>query len=449
MKTFPIGGVHPSANKLSCAKPIEVLPLPEAVNIPLAQHIGAPAVAKVAKGDKVLTGQLIAEAGSFMSANIHSPISGTVTAVDMVPNGQGLRQMMITIKREGDEWAEGIDRSDKLVRECSLSAQEIIARIKEAGIVGMGGATFPTHVKLSIPAGKKAECLIINGVECEPYLTSDHRMMLEHGEEMVVGVTILMKAVGVGKAYIGIENNKPDAIAHLSKIAAQYKGIEVVPLKVRYPQGGEKQLIAAVTGRQVPPPPALPIDIGAVVCNASTTFAVYQAVQKRMPLIQRVVTITGKNLREPRNLLTRMGTPVSALIAAAGGLPENAGKVINGGPMMGRAMVNLDSPVTKGCSGITVLSERDARRREASQCIKCAKCVSACPMGLEPYFLSKMTQKKNWDELEARMITSCIECGCCQSTCPAYLPLLDWVRLGKQTVMGRIRARAAAAAPKK
>ncbi|WP_300254901.1 electron transport complex subunit RsxC [uncultured Alistipes sp.] len=449
MKTFPIGGVHPSANKLSCAKPIEVLPLPEAVNIPLAQHIGAPAVAKVAKGDKVLTGQLIAEAGSFMSANIHSPISGTVTAVDMVPNGQGLRQMMITIKREGDEWAEGIDRSDKLVRECSLSAQEIIARIKEAGIVGMGGATFPTHVKLSIPAGKKAECLIINGVECEPYLTSDHRMMLEHGEEMLVGVTILMKAVGVGKAYIGIENNKPDAIAHLSKIAAQYKGIEVVPLQVRYPQGGEKQLIAAVTGRQVPPPPALPIDVGAVVCNASTTFAVYQAVQKRMPLIQRVVTITGKNLREPKNLLTRMGTPVSALIAAAGGLPENAGKVINGGPMMGRAMVNLDSPVTKGCSGITVLSERDARRREASQCIKCAKCVSACPMGLEPYFLSKMTQKKNWDELEARMITSCIECGCCQSTCPAYLPLLDWVRLGKQTVMGRIRARAAAAAPKK
>ena len=449
MKTFPIGGVHPSANKLSCAKPIEVLPLPEAVNIPLAQHNGAPAVAKVAKGDKVLTGQLIAEAGSFMSANIHSPISGTVTAVDMVPNGQGLRQMMITIKREGDEWAEGIDRSDKLVRECSLSAQEIIARIKEAGIVGMGGATFPTHVKLSIPAGKKAECLIINGVECEPYLTSDHRMMLEHGEEMLVGVTILMKAVGVGKAYIGIGNNKPDAIAHLSKIAAQYKGIEVVPLKVRYPQGGEKQLIAAVTGRQVPPPPALPIDVGAVVCNASTTFAVYQAVQKGMPLIQRVVTITGKNLREPKNLLTRMGTPVSALIAAAGGLPENAGKVINGGPMMGRAMVNLDSPVTKGCSGITVLSERDARRREASQCIKCAKCVSACPMGLEPYFLSKMTQKKNWDELEARMITSCIECGCCQSTCPAYLPLLDWVRLGKQTVMGRIRARAAAAAPKK
>ncbi|MDE5621789.1 MAG: RnfABCDGE type electron transport complex subunit C, partial [Alistipes sp.] len=268
MKTFPIGGVHPSENKLSSAKPIEVLPLPEAVCIPLSQHIGAPAVAKVAKGDKVLTGQLIAEAGSFMSANIHSPISGTVTAVELVANGQGLRQPMITIKREDDEWVEGIDRSKTLVKECALSSQEIIAKIKEAGIVGMGGATFPTHVKLSVPPGKKAEALIINGVECEPYLTSDHRTMLERGEELVVGVTILMKAIGVDRAYIGIENNKPDAIEHLRRVIAEggYNGVEVTPLRVKYPQGGEKQLIAAVTGRQVPPPPALPIDVGAVVC---------------------------------------------------------------------------------------------------------------------------------------------------------------------------------------
>lgn len=445
MKTFPMGGIHPSENKLSGSKPIEVLPLPDVVTIPLAQHIGAPAVARVAKGDRVLTGQLLAEAASFMSANIHSPVSGTVTAVDLQPNGQGLRQMMITIKREGDEWVEGIDRTETLVRECTLSSQEIIARIKEAGIVGMGGATFPTHVKLSIPAGKKAECVIINGVECEPYLTSDHRTMLEHGEELVVGVTILMKAVGVSKAYIGIENNKPDAIAHLREIVRNYAGIEVVPLQVKYPQGGEKQLIAAVTGRQVPPPPALPIDVGAVVCNASTTYAVYRAVQKHMPLIERVVTVTGKALKNPRNLLTRMGTPITTLLEAAGGLPDGDNKVLNGGPMMGRAMVQLVSPVTKGCSGITVLSGRDALRHVAQQCIKCAKCVSACPMGLEPYFLSKMTQKKNWDEIEARMITSCIECGSCQATCPAYLPLLDWIRLGKQTVMGRIRARAAAA----
>ena len=445
-----MGGVHPSENKLSKAKPIEVLALPDTVRIPLAQHIGAPAVAKVAKGDKVLAGQLIAEAGSFMSANIHAPVSGTVTAVDMQPNGQGLRQMMITIKREGDEWAEGIDRSETLVRECTLSAQEIVAKIKAAGIVGMGGATFPTHVKLSVPPGKKAECVIVNGVECEPYLTSDHRTMLEHGEELLVGVTILMKAVDVKKAYIGIENNKPDAIAHLTQLARAYEGVEVVPLKVRYPQGGEKQLIAAVTGRQVPPPPALPIDVGAVVCNASTTYAVYRAVQKNMPLVERVVTVTGKSMKEPKNLLTRMGTPVSALLEAAGGLPESEMlKVINGGPMMGRAMVELDSPVTKGCSGITVMSGKDAVRREASQCIKCAKCVAACPMGLEPYYLAKMARKKGWEELEAQMITSCIECGCCQSSCPAYLPLLDWVRLGKQTVMGIIRSRAAAAAPKK
>ena len=444
-----MGGVHPSENKLSSKRPVEVLALPDTVNIPLAQHIGAPAAAKVAKGDKVLAGQLIAEASSFMSANIHAPISGTVTAVDMQPNGQGVRQMMITIQREGDQWAEGIDLSKTLVRECALSSQEIIAKIKDAGIVGMGGATFPTHVKLSVPPGKKAEVLIINGVECEPYLTSDHRTMLERGEELLVGVSILMKAIGVDRASIGIENNKPDAIAHLRQLSAAYPGVEVVPLKVMYPQGGEKQLIAAVTGRQVPPPPALPIDVGAVVCNASTAVAVYEAVQKNKPLVERVVTVTGKGMKEPKNLLTRMGTPVSALIEAAGGLPEDAGKVINGGPMMGRAMINLASPVTKGCSGITVMSGRDAVRREPSQCIKCAKCVAACPMGLEPYFLSKMAQKKNWDELEAQMITSCIECGCCQSTCPSYLPLLDWVRLGKQTVMGIIRQRAAAAAPKK
>ena len=313
----------------------------------------------------------------------------------------------------------------------------------------MGGATFPAHVKLSVPPGKKAEVLIINGVECEPYLTSDHRMMLEHGEEILVGVTILMKALGVQRAVIGIENNKPDAIAHLKGLAGRYAGIEVMPLKVQYPQGGEKQLIAAVTGRQVPPPPALPIDVGAVVCNASTTYAVYRAVQKNMPLIERVVTITGKGMKTPSNYLVRMGTPIASLVEAAGGLPEGDVKVINGGPMMGRAMVNLDSPVTKGCSGITVMTGRDAVRNEAGSCIKCAKCVAACPMGLEPYYLSKMARRKNWEVLEEQMITSCIECGCCQFSCPSYLPLLDYIRLGKQAVMGIIRARAAAAAPKK
>ena len=451
MKTFPLGGVHPSDNKKwSNAKAIEVLELPDVVNIPLGQHIGAPATAKVAKGDKVLTGQLIAEATGFMSANIHSPISGTVTAVDMLPNGQGLRQMMITIKREGDEWMPEIDRSAEIKRECDLEADAIIAKIKNAGIVGMGGATFPTHVKLSIPNGCKAEYLIINGVECEPYLTSDHRTMLERGEELLIGVEILKKALKVEKAIIGVENNKPDAIAHLKKLIAEKKfDVVVEPLKVQYPQGGEKQLIAAVTGREVPPPPGLPIHVGAVVCNASTTVAIYEAVQKNKPLIERVVTITGKELKEPRNLLTRMGTPIQKLVDVAGGLPEGDVKVVNGGPMMGRAMVNLDSPVTKGCSGVTVFAGKEAHRVDMECCIKCAKCVSACPMGLEPYLISKMSKKQMWESVEAERITDCIECGCCQYTCPAGLPLLDYIRLGKQTVMGIIRARAAANAPKK
>ena len=342
------------------------------------------------------------------------------------------------------------DRSAEIKRECALDSAAIIAKIKDAGIVGMGGATFPTHVKLSIPNGCKAEFLIINGVECEPYLTSDHRTMLERGEELLTGVEILKKALGVEKAIIGVENNKPDAIANLNKIIKEKKfAVVVEPLKVQYPQGGEKQLIAAVTGREVPPPPALPIHVGAVVCNASTAVAVYEAVQKNKPLIERVVTVTGKDVKNTRNLLTRMGTPISTLLAEAGGLPEGDVKVVNGGPMMGRAMVNIDSPVTKGCSGITVFSGADVRRVPTSECIKCAKCVEACPMGLEPYLLQRLAAKQMWEEMEVERIPDCIECGCCQYTCPAGIALLDYVRLGKQTVMGIIRARAAAAAAAK
>ena len=442
MKTFPIGGVHPSDNKQwSKGSAIEVMELPDVVNIPLAQHIGAPATAIVKKGDSVVVGQKIAEATGFMSANIHAPISGTVTAVDMQPNGQGLRQMMITIKREGDEWDEAIDRSTTLVTECNLEPKQIIEKIKDAGIVGMGGATFPTHVKLSIPDGKKAEILIINGVECEPYLTSDYRTMLERGQELIVGTRILMRAIGVTKAVIGVEANKPDAVAQLQQIVGTATDITVQMLKTQYPQGGEKQLIAAVTSRQVPPPPALPIDVGAVVCNASTAVAVYEAVQKNKPLIERVVTVTGAAVPQPKNLLTRFGTPVEAMIAKCGGLAEGDVKVINGGPMMGRALSNIAMPVMKGCSGITIMVGAAAGRGVESACIKCAKCVEACPMGLEPYLLSKQAKKKAWDAMEANDITSCIECGCCQFTCPANIPLLDYVRLGKQTVMGIIRAR--------
>ena len=447
MNTFPIGGIHPSDNKeWSKDKAIEVIELPNEVLIPMIQHIGAPATPIVQKGDKVLTGQLIGQATGFVSANIHSPISGTVTAIDAYPNGQGQRRIMIAIKREGDEWLESIDRSTELKRECNLSSKEIIEKVKDAGIVGLGGAQFPTHVKLSIPDGQKAEMLIVNGVECEPYLTSDYRNMLERAEMMLTGIEILMRALNVERAVIGVENNKPDAIAHLEEVIARdnYRGIEVMPLKMRYPQGGEKQLIAAVTGRQVAPPPALPISEGVVVSNVSTAIAVYEAVQKNKPLIERVVTITGKHLGSTHNFLTRLGTPLNSLLDLAGGLPEGDVKLLNGGPMMGRAIVDITGPINKGCSGITILSGKEAARGKENVCIKCAKCVEACPMGLEPYLLSKLAKLQKWDMAEEHNTIDCIECGCCSYTCPSYIPLLDYIRIGKQTVMTNIRARATA-----
>lgn len=441
LRTFKKGGIHPPDNKISAGSEIRTLPLPEMVTVPLSQHLGAPAVAVVEKGDKVLTGQLIARAGGFVSAAVHSPVSGTVASIEVVPNGCGVRQTAIVIKVEGDEWMPGIDRTDKFVKGCPFSGEEIVKKIADAGIVGMGGATFPTQVKLSPPPGKRAEFLIINGVECEPYLTSDHRVMLEKGREVLTGASIIAKALGVEKTYIGIENNKPDAIEVLQKAAQDFLAMEVVPLKVRYPQGGEKQLIDAITGREVPSG-GLPIDVGVVVQNVGTAFAVYEAVQKNKPLIERVVTVTGKSVSRPSNFLARIGTPVSALIEAAGGMPSDAEKVIGGGPMMGRAFSNIDAPVNKGTSGVLVVSGKEAARCAESNCIKCGKCVTVCPMGLEPYLLSKLSQKQMWDELETNKMADCIECGSCSYTCPARLPLLDWMRLGKTGTIKRIRARA-------
>ena len=446
MRTFPIGGIHPHDNKeWSKDKAIEILELPDEVKLPMVQHIGAPATPIVKKGDKVLVGQVVAQSAGFVSANIHSPVSGTVTNVDMFPNGQGQRRMMVVIKREGDEWLETIDRSEGHKRECTLEPKEIIAKIKDAGIVGLGGAQFPTHVKLTIPDGQKAEVVIINGVECEPYLTSDYRTMLERAEMVLTGTEIVMRAVGVKRAVIGVENNKPDAIKHLREVIVRdgYRGIEVMPLKMRYPQGGEKQLIAAVTGRQVPPPPALPISVGAVVCNVSTAVAIYEAVQKNKPLIERVVTVTGKHLKTTHNYLARFGTPVSRLFELAG-IPEGDVKLLNGGPMMGRSVVDITAPLIKGCSGLTVITGEEAARGKEMSCIKCAKCVSVCPMGLEPYLLSKLAKMQKWDMAEEHNTVDCIECGCCSYTCPSYLPLLDYIRIGKQTVSTIVRARAAA-----
>lgn len=440
LRTFRIGGIHPPENKLSAGKPVEVLPIPSQVVIPLGQHIGAPATATVKKGDEVKVGTIIAQAGGFVSANIHSSVSGKVLKIDNVYDSSGYPKPAVFISVEGDEWEEGIDRSPAIVKECNLDAKEIVAKISAAGIVGLGGATFPTHVKLSPPPGNKAEILIINAVECEPYLTSDHVLMLERGEEIMIGVSILMKAIQVNKTVIGVENNKKDAIVHLTKLATAYPGIEVMPLKVQYPQGGEKQLIDAVIRKQVKSG-ALPISTGAVVQNVGTVFAVYEAVQKNKPLVERIVTVTGKKLSRPSNLLVRIGTPIAALIEAAGGLPENTGKIIGGGPMMGRALLSPDVPVTKGSSGVLILDREEAVRKPMRDCIRCAKCVGVCPMGLNPAFLMRDTLYKSWETAEKGNVVDCIECGSCSFTCPANRPLLDYIRQAKKTVMGIQRAR--------
>lgn len=444
IKTFSIGGIHPEENKLSHEVATVVAPLPKQATFPLSQHIGAPAKAVVKKGDKVKVGTMIAEAGGFVSAPIYSSVSGTVFKVDSAIDATGYRKPCIIINVEGDEWEETIDRSDKLETldaHPELTPEEIVERIKVAGVTGMGGAGFPTFIKLCPPPTAKAECVIINAVECEPYITSDYRLMMEHADEILVGVEILMKGAKVTKAYIGIETNKPAAIELLTQKTANNPSIEVVPLKQRYPQGGEKQLVDAVIGRQVPAPPAIPVNVGAIVQNVGTAFAVYQAVMKRKPLFERYTTVTGKQIEKPGNFLVRMGTPFKDMINLCGGMPEGDNKVLAGGPMMGKAVTSLDVTVCKGTNSITVLSGDDAVRKEPDPCIRCAKCVGVCPMGLEPFLLATASAKKMWDKAEAEMITSCIECGSCQFTCPSHRPILDNIRQGKATVMGIIRAR--------
>ena len=442
MRTFKIGGIHPNDAKLSAGVAIEVMPLPLQVSIPVAQHIGAPATVVVAKGDKVKAGTLIAQATGFVSANVHSSVSGTVAKIDNEPDASGNRRQVVVIDVEGDEWEDEVDLKGDFKRTFNLSSEEIIAKIKDAGIVGMGGATFPTHVKLMPPPGKVAEVLIINAVECEPYLTSDHALMLEHADEVLIGVQLLMRAAKVNRAMIGIENNKKDAIKLLQEKASKLIGIEICPLRMKYPQGSEKQLIDALIGRQVPSG-ALPIEVGAIVQNVGTAYAVYEAIVKNKPLVERIVTVTGQSLAQPKNVLARIGTPMSALIAFAGGMPENTGKVIAGGPMMGRAVVNVDAPIQKGSSGILLMSDTQSVRAEMDNCIRCGKCVSVCCMGLQPYLLMNLVEKKMWQEAEQEAVYDCLECGSCSFTCPAHRPLLDYIRYGKSTVMRIVRERSA------
>ncbi|MBQ5481521.1 MAG: electron transport complex subunit RsxC [Bacteroidales bacterium] len=439
-KTFRIGGVHPHDNKISAEAAIEVFPAIETAYVSMAQHLGAPATPVVAVGDKVLVGQVIAEPSGFISGYVHSPVSGTVKKIEPRADIAGNMVPHIEITVEGDEWMENIDRTPDIIREIPYTAEEIIAKVKNAGIVGLGGASFPTHVKLAPPKDKKAECLILNGTECEPYLTSDDRIMRERPEEILLGGVIMMKALGVTRGYVGIEENKPAAIASMTEAAKAYPQIEVVTLKKRYPQGGEKQLIDAVIRRQVPSG-GLPIETGAVVQNVGTSLAVYEAVQKNKPLIDNVITVTGKCLPVQHNYKVRIGTPMSKILEVAGGVPEKAAKLISGGPMMGRAIANPDAATVKANGAILVLTEEETRRRPESNCIRCSKCASACPMGLEPWLLNKLGRAGLHAELEQERVYDCIECGCCSFTCPAGIPLLDVIRISKAEVMKIMRSR--------
>lgn len=440
MKTFRIGGVHPVENKFSAGKKIQQAEIPKMVAIPLAHYIGNPSEAIVKKGDLVKVGQMIGQANGFISANVHASVSGKVNKIDVQLDASGYKRPAVFIDVDGDEWLETIDRTQNIKRTCNLSKEEIVKKIQDAGIVGLGGATFPAHVKLSPPPGKKAEVLIINAVECEPYLTCDHQLMLEHGEEILIGVSILMKALGVEKAIIGIENNKPDAISHLKQLATTFKGITIEPLKVQYPQGGEKQLIDAVIRRQVPSG-RIPVEVGAVVFNVGTTFAVYEAVQKNKPMFERVMTVTGKDAPNPSNYRVRLGTYLAHVVEQAGGVPEGTGKIIGGGPMMGRSLMNLNVPMAKGSAGVLFMRDEESIRKPVLNCIRCSKCVSVCPMGLEPYLLMAQSERNMWPEMESDRVMDCIECGSCSYTCPSNRPLLDYIRFGKATVGGIIRNR--------
>ena len=451
-KTFSIGGVHPDDKKISAGCAIEVLPTPKTVYISMAQHLGAPAKAVVAAGDKVRAGQVIGEPTGFISAYVHSSVSGTVKSVGLRKDLAGIPVIHVEIEVEGDEWMEGIDTSDTIIREIPRDPKFIVDRIKANGVVGLGGATFPTNVKLCPPPDKKADILILNGAECEPYLTSDYRIMLEKSEQIVIGAVLMKRVLGVERVVIGIEENKPEAIsamkaavAALAAGSSDYSGIGVMALKKKYPQGGEKQLIDAVTRRQVKSM-GLPIDVGAVVQNVATSLAVYDAVQKNRPLVDNTITVTGECFPRQSNLLVRVGTPLSYIIDYLGGVPETAAKAVSGGPMMGKAIANLDAATLKGTSSILFLTGEQTRRQPETNCIRCGKCAEACPMGLEPFLLNKLARNGMYDELEQNAVQDCIECGCCLYTCPANIPLLDTIRMAKGEVIRIIRSRTA---PKK
>ena len=442
--TFPIGGIHPQDAKFSRGCATEVLPLPPVVYVSMAQHLGAPAVPCVAAGDNVKVGTVIGEPAGFISAYVHSPVSGTVKSVGPRKDMLGNNVTHVEITVEGDEWEEGIDRTPDIVSEIPTDRNAVLEKIKMGGVVGLGGATFPAHVKLNPAPGSKADCILINGSECEPYLTSDHRIMIERPAEIIIGAAIMQMVLGGCRCVIAIEDNKPEAIASMKAALADlgYKNMEIAVLKKKYPQGGEKQLIDAVLKRQVRSG-ALPISVGAVVQNVATALAVYEAVQKNKPLITNTMTITGDLLPASgqHNYLFRIGMPLSFIAEQAGGVPDYAAKIVSGGPMMGKAVANLDASAVKGTSSLLYLSREATKRKEEGHCIRCAKCADSCPMGLEPFLINRLYKAGDLAGMEKASAQDCIECGCCQYSCPANIPLVDNLRMAKGQVMAEIKNR--------
>lgn len=426
------GGIHPPDKKeLSADKPVAETKQPRRVVVPLSQHLGAPCKPIVAVNQEVKKGELIGEPTGFVSAPVHSSVSGKVISIGEFPNAMGRMVTSIVIENDGrEEWTLLEDNPDYM----NLSPEELKEKIKNAGIVGMGGAAFPTVVKLSPPKEKPIDTVIINGSECEPYLTGDYRLMLEHPKEILEGLKILMKILGVNKGFAGIEDNKPAAIKSMEEAASGLEGIEIRPLHTRYPQGAEKMLIKAVTGREVPPR-ALPMDVKVIVHNTGTAYAIFEAVRYGKPLIDRVVTVSGEGINEPKNLFVKTGTLISHLIGECGGLKEEGVKVLSGGPMMGFAISSLDIPVTKGTSGIVALTEKEIAHAESfGPCIRCGRCIDACPMGLMPSMLSVYAEKGFYEGAKEYHLFDCFECGCCTYVCPSKRPVVQLVRLAKSQV---------------
>lgn len=430
------GGVHPPEQKKRTEqKAIEILPRPQIVTIPLQQHIGRPSKPIVKVGDSVKVGDPLSEADGFVSVPVHASISGTVKAIAPKPHPLGQNIMSVVIENDGNDAMNPAIKSQPNSNE--FSAEEIKQKIAAAGISGMGGATFPTHVKLSPPPSKKIDTFILNGAECEPFLTSDHRLMLEKSKEILRGVQLIMQALGCKEGIIGIENNKQDALKLMrDTIRDEGMDLKVLSFQVKYPQGAEKQLIKAATGREVPRG-GLPMDVGAVVQNVGTAKAVFDAVALNKPLYERVVTVTGAGVKDPKNLLVRIGTPFTELLDFCGGLTETASKILNGGPMMGIAQYSLEVPVIKGTSGIVVFDEKDGKIPEELPCIRCGRCVEVCPMGLMPNMLGTFVEYEKFDSAKKYGVLDCIECGSCGFICPAKRHLVHYIKYGKLEVNRR------------